>query len=268
MGDKARRRREFLARHPVCCFCGGTTPATTTDHVPSRQLFDKRQWPEGNEFPACEPCNRATKDEEQVVAMLARIYPDALTQEGQHEAQQIMEAVGRNYPGVLIEMRLSARKVREFLKKRGIEKDPKLSTRDYPFLNVSGPLVNHCVAVFAIKLLCALHYKHMQAIVPLAGGVVFRWYSNIQALDGDIPDDLLPMLGSQPKLVRCTTTLNDQFSYRYATGPDMKASAFFVTFRESFAIAGFVREDATLFPNIDGMVVYPPRRLPPATPQP
>jgi len=72
MGDRARRRREFLKKHPLCCFCGGTTPATTIDHVPSRQLFNNKGWPEGYEFPACELCNGAARDAEQVVAMLAR----------------------------------------------------------------------------------------------------------------------------------------------------------------------------------------------------
>ena len=59
--------RSFLEEHRHCIFCGGDTPATTQDHVPSRQLFSQRWWPEGYVFPACTGCNRA----EQVVSLLA-----------------------------------------------------------------------------------------------------------------------------------------------------------------------------------------------------
>src|SRR5262249_22044337 len=148
MGDRARKRREFLAQHPFCCFCGRATPATTTDHVPSRQLFSKKRWPEGYEFPACDQCNAATKDDEQVVAMLARVHHTAATQDDQHETSQIIAAVGRNYPAILIEMQPTARKIREFLKERGIKKDPNKSTVEYPLLVVGGPRASAFFAAF------------------------------------------------------------------------------------------------------------------------
>lgn len=71
MGANVSRKKLFLAQHPLCCFCGGHRPSAEPDHVPSRVLFDKRQWPEGFEFPACIDCNRATRHDEQVVAMLS-----------------------------------------------------------------------------------------------------------------------------------------------------------------------------------------------------
>jgi hypothetical protein len=81
LGSKKQKKINFLTKHPVCCFCGGETPATEPDHIPSRVLFDNRQWPEGYEFPACVACNRETRHDEQIVAMLSRAYPDTNTPE-------------------------------------------------------------------------------------------------------------------------------------------------------------------------------------------
>ena len=74
MGEKVRRTQLFLAKHPLCCFCGGTEPAVTEDHVPARSFFAKRRWPEGYAFPACEKCNAATRLDEQVCNFLVRCY--------------------------------------------------------------------------------------------------------------------------------------------------------------------------------------------------
>lgn len=46
-----KRKQEFLKQHPVCFNCG-TAAATTEDHVPSRECFVDRHWPEGFVFPA------------------------------------------------------------------------------------------------------------------------------------------------------------------------------------------------------------------------
>ena len=116
--NRRMRRRVFLAKHPTCIFCGGETPATTEDHVPSRQLFHGRNWPEEFIFPACQRCNADTRHEEQVVAMLARLYPDAETEEKRKEMERIIKAVDSNYPEVLVEMQPSSHQVRGFLRLR------------------------------------------------------------------------------------------------------------------------------------------------------
>jgi hypothetical protein len=269
MGERSRKRQEFLRQHPLCCFCGGTLPSATIDQVPSRQLFNNRAWPEGYEFPACKVCNEATRHEEQVVAMLARAYPDPQTEEGQEEMRRIVEAVAFNYPAVLQEMKPSARQVRNVLKSRGIEKESGKATADYPFLAVDGPLVTHCVTQVAIKLFCALHYKHTAVIVPSDGGLAFQWRSNLQVFDGAIPEDFVTALGQQPTLQRCNTSLGDQFFYRFATYSEIKASLFLVWFRQSFAMFECVQEDASKFPQIEKMTIFPPRTpsRPEGTPQ-
>src|SRR5947209_20248260 len=102
--NRKRQTREFLIRHPICIFCGGSEPATTRDHVPSRQTFHLREWPEGYVFPSCARCNRATKDTEQVMAMLSRMGPDPNSIAHRLEVKRIISAVANNYPEVLMEM--------------------------------------------------------------------------------------------------------------------------------------------------------------------
>jgi hypothetical protein len=51
----------------------GERPAATEDHHPAKALFDRKEWPEGYVFPACEPCNKATKHYEHVMSVLVRL---------------------------------------------------------------------------------------------------------------------------------------------------------------------------------------------------
>ena len=249
--NRRRQMREFFERHPTCIFCGGGTPATTRDHVPSRQMFLKRSWPEGFEFPSCEACNAATAHQEQVVAMLARINPDGATETEQKETQSIIKAVGRNYPTILQELRPSARQARDFLKKLGIPKHPSLATSEVPVLNLQGPLVNYCVATFARKLITALHYKHTGKIIPLDGGIIWKWYSNVQAMEGELPQAFIShFLQNKPDILRAKQPLAGEFDYKYGVVGHGEKPAYFAVFRLSFAILGYASMDASKFPDV------------------
>jgi hypothetical protein len=104
MGEKARRKRQFLAENPFCCFCGGGNPATTEDHVPHRALFTGRRWPEGYVFPACENCNSNTRLAEQVVNFLSRCYQDPFGRQEETEFNRALDALGNNHPGIIKEI--------------------------------------------------------------------------------------------------------------------------------------------------------------------
>src|SRR5262249_10314418 len=121
MGRSSSRRKEFLRKHPLCCFCGGVAPSEEPDHVPSRVLFDNREWPEGYEFPACVLCNRASRHHEQVIAMLSRIFPDAQSPEEKREVHARIQAVANNFPEILIEMRPTPEQNTRAVTKYGLE---------------------------------------------------------------------------------------------------------------------------------------------------
>ena len=258
MGSKSQRKKLFLRQHPICCFCGGETKAVEPDHIPSRVLFDNRQWPEGYEFPACVKCNRETRHDEQVVAMLSRIYPDAKTPEEIKETQERIRAVSYNYPDVLIEMQPTLRQKRNAAKKYNITIPEGMTSADIPALSLKGPLVNKAVTNFGRKLFLALYYKHTNKVLPRESGVALLWFSNLQIENNELPKEIAGLVSNFPKLERCNTNLYEQFFYRYIIS-DCGAQAVFVAFfRQSFAIFGCINKDASKFKLPEGAIILRP----------
>src|SRR5215213_5524056 len=110
MGQGRERLLKFLQQHPFCCFCGGSTFATTRDHVPSRGMFAGRIWPEGYEFPACYDCNHGTQRDDAIVAVCSRIHSgnrDQTPQEKEEWRKQL-RAFNERHPGEPKKMLLTA----------------------------------------------------------------------------------------------------------------------------------------------------------------
>ncbi len=240
MGAKSKHRRAFLSKHPICCFCAGERLAEEVDHVPSRVLFKSRQWPEGYEFPACTKCNRATRLDEQVIAMLSLIRSNSASPAEDAEIQERIRAVAHNHPDVLEEMKPRVSQLRQASRKYGIQPSKGETFMDLPMLSVRGPLVNGAVDNFSRKLACALFYKHTNAIVPAHASIAVRWYSNLQIDNDEIPRELADVLMEFPRLERARNNLQDQFFYRWGISDTKSMVAFLCFFRQSFAILAFV----------------------------
>ncbi len=247
--SRQARRAAFFAAHPLCIFCGGATPAAEIDHVPSRQLFTAKQWPEGYEFPACSDCNRATKDVEQIVAVLSRTFPDGATEAERLEMQAGIKAVANNYRQILLEMRPTANQVRRFLRSHGIRKDPNRFTTDYRLLSAEGPQTRLTFGAYARKLFTALHYKHTGKIIPASGGIAWTRFSNVDSVTNAIPEGIFELAQTTPVLTRGKIDLDSQFSYRYVCSGTGEVAAYLAAFRFSFAILGHVQLDASTFPQ-------------------
>ncbi len=247
---KKRRKEAFLKQHPYCCYCGGETPATTIDHIPSRQMFSLRRRPKGLEVPACQTCNQATRQHEQVAAMLGRIYPDGPTEAERGEMRQIMHAVSSNIPGLLEEMWPSRQQKTRFAREQ----------IDFPgvagVLNCSGPLLNRSIQNFGAKLGFALHYSTTGRTVPPPGGVAVRWYSNYDAMTDGIPPPLFRLLGEPQTLKQGKWAAGDQFNYAFAVAEGEKTAIYFSTFRLSFAVLSWVSEDLARFEDIEDIEVH------------
>lgn len=258
MGQKSQKREAFLRLHPNCCFCGGRTPAEEVDHVPSRATFRSRHWPEGYEFPACVSCNRNTRYDELVVAMLARIYPDARTDAERAEVHELMRSIAHNLPGVLQEMQPTARQLRNASARYGLERPEGGTYADIPALSVSGPLINNAVINVGRKLFCALFYKHTGTTLSAQGGIGIRWYTNLQIEDGQIPEELAQILPLFPRIERSRQDLQDQFFYGCGTTPNLDQAAFLAFFRQSFGIVGYVHQSKSEIPTSDHVTVVSP----------
>lgn len=245
MGSKTKRLHAFLTKHPVCCYCGGQVTATTQDHFPPRSLFHFRQWPEGYVFPACVRCNNATSADEMLVSMIARARPSNAEQAASDELAKIMRAVAEKFPDVHKSMIPNANQVKGWLRKNNFVLPYGMTTADVPILSLKHPEITTAIHLFSTKLFCSLYYMHTGQVLPLTGGVIFRWHSNEKPLDEVLPADLLnPLLTQFPKLVRQGTSLHEQFFYRYAvTNDGTNAGAFLVFFHQTLAFLGFVFRD-------------------------
>lgn len=252
MGTRAAYRKRFLQEHPFCCFCGGVVASTTVDHIPSRATFNARNWPVGHDFPACENCNSSSAQHEQIVALLARAGEADPTAMETEEYGRLLQGLLNNQPEVLREMKSSANQIRAFLRGRGECLGDGLASSDVPVLSVDGPLVTTAVEAFARKLFLSMHYKHTGKIVPHTGGVAMKWITNAtkgtpEFLQGI--DRIRTSLPHGAEMKRARTSLSDQFSYEYFANEEGSFSAYFVIFRESFAMIGNVRTDSSDFPD-------------------
>src|SRR5690348_11173313 len=104
MGASTRYRQRFLQDHPNCAFCGGSARATTIEHCPPRAMFQKRQWPEGFEFPACKICNQSSDNQDLIIAMLARFDPTGRQSDDDGKLAGLMKAVNLQFPSLFNQM--------------------------------------------------------------------------------------------------------------------------------------------------------------------
>ncbi|MCA6104752.1 hypothetical protein [Bradyrhizobium australafricanum] len=240
MGEAKLRMRTFaemLANSKGCIYCAGQNTATTIEHMPPRAAFVGKQRPKGLEFPACEACNTNTKSSDLVASMLARLWPDSTTDIQQRDIRKLLSAVANNIPELLREMEL----------RRGAEKLARkrhnLPADTHP-LHV-GPLLNAHLETFAAKMGFALHYEVYGTPIPMDGGVQPMWFSNVQALNDQIPNELFEMLPSPSTLRQGRKNVEGQFLYSYALA-ERGHMLYFATFNKSFAIAGVTANDRSV----------------------
>lgn len=233
-----KMRARILDGRQRCIYCGGATVADTIDHVPPRVIFARRHRPRGLEFPSCLACNGGGRLDELTAAMLCRIYPDATSEIEKDEVAALVRAVNNNCPGLLEELKPTFRQRKVARSARGFPGDAGV-------LNCSGPMLNRAIHRFGAKIGYALHYKLLGTIVPPEGGVGVWWFTNYQAMIGDLPRRLIDMLGSPRTLVQGSWHVGDQFQYASAGDKDSGISAHFATFRFSFAVCVAAAEDVS-----------------------
>jgi hypothetical protein len=237
MGEaKAKRRAHasILKAHPWCIYCGGVYPADTIEHMPPIAMFDDNQRPKGLEFPACRDCNNGTRLSDTAASLLARAYPDA---KRPNDLERLLRGVRNNIPGLLEEMHVGD----------AGDRDIPSMPAGASVLRVNGSILRKHIDVFGAKLGLALHFEAHRSPVPPAGGVQTMFFTNASALRGELPNELIQLMPAPRTLKQGKREVGDQFKYSWALTEEKRHSAFYATFRQSFAIAAVTALDRSEF---------------------
>lgn len=233
----ALRRARFFSENPTCIFCGGRTPAQEEDHVPGRVFFKNKTWPEGYVFPACQPCNRATRQDEQLLAFTA-LLNDAGSDDGlSSEWHARKQALANNFPEVYRQLLPGAQGVRRVLRHYALPRIHGLPLAEHPVVILPVNVVRPALARYGFKLAASLLYRHgARRIIPPEGGCLVFFRTNLDQLLDGIPDDIAGLAPLRDHLHRQGQLLNDQLEVRAGVSPDGDLGAFIVRFRQAFSL--------------------------------
>lgn len=238
MGARKTRRADFLARNPLCCFCGGLTQASTEDHIPARALFFRRGWPEGYVFPACGVCNGHSAEDELFMAFLVRVTVRPTTLEESTERQKAIAGIKARHPDFFPNFKkLSRNEFRRRAHEIGGLGQFGIETTSVTMVSMP-PLAMEVATRYGQKLGKALHYRHTEEILPNSGDT-WAWVMTNAVIPAlEIPAELFGPLTSAPKakVRRGSVDLDYQFSYRYLIVEEGLASCFLVTLGQSMTI--------------------------------
>jgi hypothetical protein len=159
VGESKNKKQRFLAGHPHCCFCGGSEPATTVDHVPPRTCFPGRHAPEGFEFPACVRCQGATRQEEQAFSLFVRTNDPSDDNYRSEEVIKAFQGVRNNLPH-LLPFGIDGSTKRKALRSKGLRKPANMLIEDVSMV-AFPPAIGPVIHRYARKIAAALYYREM-----------------------------------------------------------------------------------------------------------
>jgi hypothetical protein len=247
MGEAKLKRggtKEFVEIYPWCCFCGGTRPATTREHMPPRALFDGPHRQNDLVMPSCKECNSQTSTADAVVSILSRWKTSETTEVENKDHKRLAKGLRRSHPEIVDEW--TGMNLRERLKaKRDYIKDGISIGGDDRFIRI-GPHTIRQLNLFAHKAALGLYFDHFRKPLPNSGRFCAYWRTKDDALRGGIPTSLLEMMNRYGTLEQGTWRASETFEYRYDLDTDEGLFAFVARARGAFYVTGFAVEDAAL----------------------
>lgn len=238
MPTKSEQRAAFLAKHPWCVFCGGASPATTVEHCPPKAMFVSKAWPETFEFPACAACNAGTKDQDAVIAMLARIHADESGGDADKRLDGLMRNVNTQFPDAVRRMMPSHIEARRRNRALGIRPGPGQLHQDVAPVSVPVEF-NDAVKTFALKLSKAIYFRESNLAFPNTGMLTLHWFTNVELLRQTrypIFERMASLPGKSPQLVRGGRFLNDQFEFKFTFSDDRQVFVLQARIGQSFGL--------------------------------
>lgn len=85
------------------------------------------------------------------------------------------------------------------------------------------------------------------------------WFSNVQALNGQIPHELVSLLPFPSTLQQGRKSAGEQFRYSFAQG-ERDHLLYFASFSQSFAVAGITAMDRSVWlqAHVDKFPIFKP----------
>lgn len=202
-------------------------PSIEIDHLPSRACFDRRNYPDGFEFPTCRACNASTSDDEQVVALFSRMLSNPDAAAVLDEIGRYMSGVANNNIDVFAEMGRAHGRLGE----------------NHHLLEL-GDATDDAFMRVLTRWAKAFHYKETSIIVPTDGRIHVTYFTNANI--GHIPPGSLE--GRVHELHRNGKNIGDQFAYITRNDPDRPDLGYYTAaFRRSFL--------AIMLVDFDGEVI-------------
>ena len=245
MSESKRRRRrqqQFLVDNPWCCFCGGTTPATTVDHVPARTCFKGRAFPETFEFPACAPCNNASRLDEIAFSFFVKMIDHTHDNFEGSEAERTISGMANNLPHLLPIPSRDGRRNRDSLNRMGLQKPRGRVFSELPMAAIPHS-AHEPIKRYARKIACALHYREKGRPASATHQMVAN---RGQLLDRPFMESVEGFL-TMPNLQvgnRRNVNFGNQFAYRYIGADDPDVFGVIAQFGTGMVIASMVVEQS------------------------
>ncbi|MDR7143273.1 hypothetical protein [Rhizobium sp. BE258] len=234
MGASKRRKELFLLKHPLCFFCGSASE--TEDHVPSRECFINRVWPEGYVFPACKACNNKAGPLEQVAALYMKLGDHSGTTPSD-QFLKLLSGVRNNNPEYLPRLDVTANAKKRALPLYNLSHPPDEPAASAPIAEM--PNENRkAFEAFERRLTCALYYKHMKEVMPTTH-MIRTFRTQVIARNSEtLIRTIAPMFPNTIRTTRQNTNLGDQFTYVWYGSEDKQMFAFIAQFSQSYVFLG------------------------------
>ncbi|MGZ3327597.1 MAG: hypothetical protein ACXU85_10585 [Xanthobacteraceae bacterium] len=167
-----------------------------------------------------------TRDDDLLIAMLARVDP--LENRGDRDGKMpgLMARAHKRHPGMF-----------ERMMAIGEDGQPQASGE----WQITDEL-RQAVDVLAAKLAKGIYWRNTQDIFPNDGGLAMTWYTNADvARDGGYKlfESLQHLAGNAPLLTRSGTYLNDQFEYKFSLSPEKHILTMQAKFGNAFGFVVF-----------------------------
>lgn len=211
----------------MCIYCGGNTPAVTIDHMPPKVMFDKKDRPEGLEFPSCKSCNNGAGITDTVCSLIGRIYPDNDDPSAISDFVKLLSGTHNNASDFFQEF------MSNLDNSTPCEEAFKAPEGTETF--TLGPVAKAHLEAFGARFGLAMHFVATGNILDKNGAIFVRIFTNFDLLNSPPPESLFEIL--VPKtLEQGQKNTYGQFRYDCAALPDRSASISFATFRQSYGL--------------------------------